>query len=153
MNLMLAIQSSVIVSAVVVFLLVVLLLVAVLLYAKKKLTPSGEVTIDINDGEKQLKVEPGQTLLTALGSNKIFLPSACGGGGTCAMCRCQVHDGAGTILPTETGYFTRKEQNADWRLACQVKVREDMKMEDRKSTRLNSSHVRISYAVFCLKKK
>lgn len=129
MNLMLAIQSSVIVSAVVVFLLVVLLLVAVLLYAKKKLTPSGEVTIDINDGEKQLKVEPGQTLLTALGSNKIFLPSACGGGGTCAMCRCQVHDGAGTILPTETGYFTRKEQNADWRLACQVKVREDMKME------------------------
>ena len=126
---MLAIQSSVIVSAVVVFLLVVLLLVAVLLYAKKKLTPSGEVTIDINDGEKQLKVEPGQTLLTALGSNKIFLPSACGGGGTCAMCRCQVHDGAGTILPTETGYFTRKEQNADWRLACQVKVREDMKME------------------------
>lgn len=129
MNLMLAIQSSVIVSAVVVFLLVVLLLVAVLLYAKKKLTPSGEVTIDINDGEKQLKVEPGQSLLTALGSNKIFLPSACGGGGTCAMCRCQVHDGAGTILPTETGYFTRKEQNADWRLACQVKVREDMKME------------------------
>lgn len=129
MNLMLAIQSSVIVSAVVVFLLVVLLLVAVLLYAKKKLTPSGEVTIDINEGEKQLKVEPGQTLLTALGSNKIFLPSACGGGGTCAMCRCQVHDGAGTILPTETGYFTRKEQNADWRLACQVKVREDMKME------------------------
>ncbi|WP_240509442.1 NADH:ubiquinone reductase (Na(+)-transporting) subunit F [Geofilum rhodophaeum] len=126
---MLAIQSSVIVSAVVVFLLVVLLLVAVLLYAKKKLTPSGEVTIDINDGEKQLKVEPGQSLLTALGSNKIFLPSACGGGGTCAMCRCQVHDGAGTILPTETGYFTRKEQNADWRLACQVKVREDMKME------------------------
>lgn len=126
---MLAIQSSVIVSAVVVFLLVVLLLVAVLLYAKKKLTPSGEVTIDINEGEKQLKVEPGQTLLTALGSNKIFLPSACGGGGTCAMCRCQVHDGAGTILPTETGYFTRKEQNADWRLACQVKVREDMKME------------------------
>src|SRR5690554_7322545 len=98
MNLMLAIQSSVIVSAVVVFLLVVLLLVAVLLYAKKKLTPSGEVTIDINEGEKQLKVEPGQTLLTALGSNKIFLPSACGGGG------------------------------------------------DRKSTRLNSSHVRISYA-------
>lgn len=129
MNLMLAIQSSVIVSAVVVFLLVVLLLVAVLLYAKKKLTPSGEVTIDINEGEKQLKVEPGQTLLTALGNNKIFLPSACGGGGTCAMCRCQVHDGAGTILPTETGYFTRKEQNADWRLACQVKVREDMKME------------------------
>ena len=129
MNFILAIQGSVIVSSIVVFLLLVLLLVSVLLYAKKKLTPSGTVTLNINDGEKKLTVEPGQTLLTALGNNKIFLPSACGGGGTCAMCRCQVHDGAGSILPTETGYFTRKEQNSNWRLACQVKVREDMEME------------------------
>lgn len=129
MNFILAIQGSVIASSIVVFLLLVLLLVSVLLYAKKKLTPSGTVTLNINDGEKELTVEPGQTLLTALGNNKIFLPSACGGGGTCAMCRCQVHDGAGSILPTETGYFTRKEQNSDWRLACQVKVREDIQME------------------------
>jgi Na+-transporting NADH:ubiquinone oxidoreductase subunit F len=91
--------------------------------------PSGEVTININDGEKELVVEPGQTLLSALGSNKIFLPSACGGGGTCAMCRCQVDSGAGSILPTETGYFTRKEQANNWRLACQVKVKEDLSMQ------------------------
>ncbi|ASB49640.1 NADH:ubiquinone reductase (Na(+)-transporting) subunit F [Alkalitalea saponilacus] len=129
MSVLLAIQGSVIIASVVIFLLLVLLLVSVLLYAKKKLTPSGTVTIDINDGEKALTVEPGQTLLTALGNNKIFLPSACGGGGTCAMCRCQVEDGAGGILPTETGFFTRKEQMNNWRLACQIKVREDMKME------------------------
>ncbi len=129
MNLLLAIQSSVIISSVVIFLLVILLLVSVLLYAKKKLTPSGTVTIAINNGEKELVVEPGQTLLSALGNNKIFLPSACGGGGTCAMCRCQVTDGAGSILPTETGYFTRKEQMNSWRLACQVKVKEDIQMK------------------------
>ncbi len=125
---LLAIDSTVIVSSVVIFLLVILLLVSILLYAKKKLMPSGEVTININNGERELVVEPGQTLLSALGSNKIFLPSACGGGGTCAMCRCQVESGAGSILPTETGYFTRKEQMNDWRLACQVKVKEDMEM-------------------------
>jgi len=125
---LLAIDSTVIISSVVIFLLVILLLVSILLYAKKKLMPSGEVTININDGERELVVEPGQTLLSALGSNKIFLPSACGGGGTCAMCRCQVESGAGSILPTETGFFTRKEQMTDWRLACQVKVKEDMGM-------------------------
>lgn len=129
MNLFLAIQSSVIIVAVIVFLLVILLLVGVLVYAKKKLTPSGTVTININDGEKELTVEPGSTLLSVLGDNKIFLPSACGGGGTCAMCKCQVHAGAGSILPTETGYFTRKEQATDWRLACQVKVRDNIMME------------------------
>lgn len=126
---LLASQSTVITISVVVFLLVILTLVSILLYAKKKLTPSGEVTIDINDGEKKLVVDPGQTLLSALGSNKIFLPSACGGGGTCAMCRCQVESGAGSILPTETGYFTRKEQANNWRLACQVKVKEDISMK------------------------
>lgn len=125
----LAISIPVIITSAVVFLTVIILLVSILLYAKKKLTPSGKVTININEGEKELEVESGQTLLSALGSNKIFLPSACGGGGTCAMCRCQVHDGAGSILPTETGYFTRKEQAADWRLACQVKVKDNIKME------------------------
>jgi Na+-transporting NADH:ubiquinone oxidoreductase subunit F len=119
----------VIITSAIVFLTVIILLVSILLYAKKKLTPQGKVTIDINDGEKQLEVDSGQTLLTALGNNKIFLPSACGGGGTCAMCRCQVHEGAGSILPTETGYFTRKEQMQDWRLACQVKVKDNIKME------------------------
>ncbi|WP_066632255.1 NADH:ubiquinone reductase (Na(+)-transporting) subunit F [Labilibacter marinus] len=125
----LASQGVVITTSVVVFLLVILLLVGILLYVKQKLTPAGTVTIDINNGEQALEVSPGQTLLSALGSNQIFLPSACGGGGTCAMCRCQVTDGAGSILPTETGYFTRKEQANDWRLSCQVKVKEDMKME------------------------
>ncbi|WP_439184051.1 NADH:ubiquinone reductase (Na(+)-transporting) subunit F [Carboxylicivirga taeanensis] len=126
---LLAIDSTVIFTSVAIFLLVILALVSILLYAKKKLMPSGEVTININDGEKELVVEPGQTLLSALGNNKIFLPSACGGGGTCAMCRCQVDSGAGSILPTETGYFTRKEQANNWRLACQVKVKEDLTMQ------------------------
>ncbi len=125
---LLAIDSTVIFSSIIIFLAVVLLLVSILLFAKKKLMPSGEVTININNGERELVVEPGQTLLSALGGNKIFLPSACGGGGTCAMCRCQVESGAGSILPTETGYFTRKEALNDWRLACQVKVKEDMGM-------------------------
>ncbi len=125
---LIASQGAVVTTSVVVFLLVVLLLVSILLYVKQKLTPAGTVTIDINDGDTTLDVQPGQTLLSALGNNKIFLPSACGGGGTCAMCRCQVDEGAGSILPTETGHFTRKEQANSWRLACQVKVREDLKM-------------------------
>jgi Na+-transporting NADH:ubiquinone oxidoreductase subunit F len=114
--------------SVTVFVIVILLLVSVLLYAKTKLTPQANVTIDINEGEQQLMVGSGQSLLSTLGNNKIFLPSACGGGGTCGMCRCQVTDGAGSILPTETGYFTRKEQASHWRLACQVKVKEDIRM-------------------------
>ena len=112
-----------------VFLFVIILLVAILLYARKKLTPQGEVTIDINEGEKVLTVNPGNTLLSTLSASGIFLPSACGGGGTCAMCRCQVLEGGGSILPTETGFFTRKEQAANWRLGCQVKVRQDMKID------------------------
>jgi Na+-transporting NADH:ubiquinone oxidoreductase subunit F len=75
-----------------------------------------------------LETEPGNTLLTTLSNNKILLPSACGGGGTCAMCRCKIEEGGGSILPTETGFFTRKEQNENWRLACQVKVKENMKI-------------------------
>ncbi len=121
-------EGTVIIASIIVFLFVILVLVSILLYAKNKLTPSGEVSININDGNQELIVEPGSTLLGTLGNAKIFLPSACGGGGTCAMCKCQVHSGAGSILPTETGYFTRKEAQNDWRLACQVKVKEDMTM-------------------------
>jgi len=125
---LLSAQITVIITSVVVFLGVTLLLVGILLYAKKKLMPSGIVKVSINDGDVEMDTEPGDTLLTTLGNNKVLLPSACGGGGTCAMCRCQVDDGGGSILPTETGFFTRKEQNDNWRLACQVKVKEDMKI-------------------------
>lgn len=117
-----------IIIAIVAFLVVTLALVVLLLYAKAKLTPSGEVTIDINGGEKVMSVEPGSTLLTTLGDNGVFLPSACGGGGSCGMCKCQVLEGGGDILPTEVNFFTRKEQNEKWRLGCQVKVRENMKI-------------------------
>ena len=126
---LLAIQTSVIIASVIAFFAVIILLVVLLLYIKAKLTPQGKVKININDGEKILEVDPGQSLLSALGNNKIFLPSACGGGGTCSMCRCRVPEGAGSILPTETGFFTRKEQAENWRLACQVKVRDNINME------------------------
>ena len=122
-------QTTVILASVAVFLGVIILLVALLLYVKKKLTPAGTVQVDINEGNVVLDTEPGNTLLSTLGNNKIFLPSACGGGGTCAMCRCQVEEGGGSILPTETGYFTRKEQNDNFRLACQVKVKENLKIK------------------------
>ena len=112
----------------VVFAILLLLLVSILLYAKAKLTPSGILKITINE-EKILEVEAGNTLLSTLSENGIFLPSACGGGGTCAQCTCQVHSGGGVILPTEEPNFTRKEIAAEWRLACQVKVREDMDIQ------------------------
>jgi Na+-transporting NADH:ubiquinone oxidoreductase subunit F len=112
--------------SIVVFLIVTLLLVGLLLFAKSKLIPEGKVTISINDGEKNLEVDMGGSLLTTLGDNKIFLPSACGGGGTCGQCRCQVIDGGGSILPTETGFFSRKEIQNNWRLGCQVKVKNDL---------------------------
>jgi Na+-transporting NADH:ubiquinone oxidoreductase subunit F len=118
---------SLILIATAIFLGIMLLLVAMLLFAKAKLAPSGPVNITIND-EREITVEGGSTLLSTLADQKIFLPSACGGGGTCAMCKCQVFEGGGSILPTETGYFTRKEQLNHWRLGCQVKVRQDMKI-------------------------
>ncbi len=108
-----------------VFLLVTILLVAMLLIAKAKLAPSGPVKIKIND-EKEITVNAGSSLLSTLANEKLFLPSACGGGGTCGMCKCQVLDGGGTILPTEVGFFTRKQQQDHWRLGCQVKVRESL---------------------------
>lgn len=110
-----------------VFLTVIMLLVSILLFARKKLMPSGEVKLTIND-EKEFTVDPGSTILATLSNQKIFLPSACGGGGTCAMCKCQVFEGGGSILPTEVDYFTRKEQQTNWRLGCQVKIKEDMKI-------------------------
>lgn len=118
---------GVIIISVGVFLTITLLLVSILLYARQKLTPQGEVSVNINS-EKDLNVNPGSTLLSTLSAADIFLPSACGGGGTCGMCKCQIDEGGGTILPTETGFFTRKEQANNWRLGCQVKVRNDMKI-------------------------
>ena len=120
--------STVMLISIVAFLGMILLLVAILLVAKAKLLPSGEVKLTVN-GEKELVVSPGGTLLSTLQENKILLPSACGGGGTCGMCECQVPEGGGGILPTEKGFFTRKEQQSDHRLACQVKVRNDMSIE------------------------
>ena len=120
----LASQLTIVLTSMAVFLLVITLLVVILLYARARLTPQGEVRIKIND--KELNVSPGSTILSTLSNHEIFLPSACGGGGTCAMCKCQVLEGGGTILPTETGYFTRKEQQNNWRLGCQVKVRGDL---------------------------
>ncbi|MBT4678343.1 MAG: NADH:ubiquinone reductase (Na(+)-transporting) subunit F [Flavobacterium sp.] len=107
------------------FLLITLLLVALLLFVKQKLSPSGPVTITIN-GEKKIEVASGSTLLTTLGSEKIFLPSACGGGGSCVQCECHVNSGGGEALPTETPHFSRKELKHGIRLACQVKVKQDM---------------------------
>lgn len=111
------------------FLVVILVLVSMLLFVKAKLSPAGKITIDINDGEKILEVDGGGTLLSTLGSNGIFLPSACGGGGTCVQCLCHVHEGGGSILPTEEPHFSRKEIAANMRLGCQVKVKENMKIE------------------------
>ena len=119
--------TSIILLSVVVFLIVVLIPVTILVIVRKKLAPQGKVKININD-EKEIEVEPGNSLLATLANEQIFLPSACGGGGSCGMCRCQVLEGGGTILPTETGFFSRKEQQNHWRLGCQVKVREDMKI-------------------------
>lgn len=106
------------------FLGIILLLVVILLYARTKLSPQGEVTLKVND--KEFEVSPGSTVLSTLSTQGVFLPSACGGGGTCGMCKCQVIEGGGSILPTETGFFTRKEQQDSWRLGCQVKIRNDM---------------------------
>ena len=117
-----------IIVAIVAFLVITLLLVVLLLYAKAKLTSSGEVKIDINSGDKVLTVESGGTLLSTLANNSVFLPSACGGGGSCGMCKCQVLEGGGDILPTEVNFFTRKQQKDHWRLGCQVKVKENLKI-------------------------
>ena len=119
---------NVIIASTVGLFVITLLLVTMLLFAKAKLLPTGPVKLIIN-GEKNVEVNSGDTLLTTLGNNKIFLPSACGGGGTCVQCKCQVVEGGGEILPTEEPHFTRKEISEGWRLGCQVKVKQDMKIE------------------------
>tara|TARA_B110000467_G_C18328116_1_gene490763 strand:- start:1259 stop:2572 length:1314 start_codon:yes stop_codon:yes gene_type:complete len=124
---MLLSTTTTIVSSIAIFLVVILALVGILLFAKAKLMPSGKVKITIN-GEKEIEVEGGSSLLTTLSNEGIFLPSACGGGGTCVQCTCQVHSGGGSILPTEEPHFSRKEIADNFRLGCQVKVKEDMEI-------------------------
>jgi Na+-transporting NADH:ubiquinone oxidoreductase subunit F len=114
-----------IIASLVVFLVLTLLFVGMLLIAKNKLTPSGNVKIVVNE-EKVLETPRGGTVLSTLQSNGIFLSSACGGSGSCGQCRCQVLEGGGEILPTEVGFFTRKQIKANWRLGCQTKVKNDL---------------------------
>ncbi|MCF6365542.1 MAG: NADH:ubiquinone reductase (Na(+)-transporting) subunit F [Bacteroidales bacterium] len=122
--------STVLIISIAAFLTMIILLVAILLFAKAKLLPGGNVKLNINDDEEhQYEVSAGSTLLNTLQNQKILLPSACGGGGTCGMCICEIHEGGGEILPTEKPFFTRKEIKESKRLACQVKVKEDMKIE------------------------
>lgn len=119
--------TTILLVSVGIFLVVTLLLVIVLLVAKSKLVPSGNVKLTIN-GEKEAEVPIGGTLLSTLQGENIYLSSACGGSGSCGQCRCRVVEGGGEILPTETGFFSRKEQKEHWRLACQTKVKEDMQV-------------------------
>lgn len=124
----LSLSNLTVVAAVVIFLALTLLLVVILLVAKARLMPAGNRRITIN-GERTVETPAGATLLASLASNKIFLPSACGGGGSCGMSRCRVLSGGGEILPTETGFFTRKQQQEHYRLACQVKVKNDLQIQ------------------------
>ena len=129
-----------VVWAIVSFSILLLVMAFGLIYAQKKLVAQGDVKIIINgDEEKPLLVKPGSSLLSTLSGEKIFLPSACGGGGTCAMCECHVDSGGGDILPTELNHLSRKEAAEHKRLACQVKVRQDM-------------HIRVPSEVFGIKK-
>ena len=119
-----------IILGVVAFIAVVVTLTIGLMAARAKLVNSGEVTILINDdASAAIKVPAGDTLLNTLANQKIFIPSACGGGGTCVQCTCQVHSGGGSILPTEVPHFSRKQIADNFRLGCQVKVKEDMEIE------------------------
>ena len=116
--------------AITVFTSVILLLVIVLNTISNFLLPQGEVDIIINDDpSKSLKVQTGSTVLSALSSQNVYLPSACGGQGTCAQCKCQVVEGGGEILTTEKAYISRKDQKDHWRLGCQVKIRDNMKIK------------------------
>ena len=121
-------DSNLILASIAVFLVIIMLLVIILLVAKHFLTQSGNVAITIN-GKEKLDVEAGGSLLTTLTSNGVFLPSACGGKGSCGQCKCQVVEGGGEILPSEKGHFTRKQQQDHWRLGCQVKVKNDLKIK------------------------
>ncbi|MEX1197035.1 MAG: NADH:ubiquinone reductase (Na(+)-transporting) subunit F [Pseudohongiellaceae bacterium] len=119
-----------IVGGVVMFTAVVMALVAIILMARSRLVSSGNVKIEINgDPDKAITVPAGGKLLNKLAEEGVFLSSACGGGGTCAQCKCKVHEGGGSMLPTERGHFTMGEAKENWRLSCQVAVKQDMKIE------------------------
>ena len=121
-----ALQPTV-VAGTLLFLLVTLLLVVILLVAKRYLVHTGKVSIEIN-GERRLEADSGKSLLSTMADNNVFLPSACGGKGSCGQCKVQVFEGGGDVLPTEAVHFTRKEMKDSWRLGCQVKVKQDMKI-------------------------
>ena len=121
--------STTVLTSAIFFLIITLILVILLLVAKHYLVPSGKVTIDVNDGKKQLQADSGGTLLNTLHQHGVMLSSACGGKGSCGQCKVQVIEGGGEILPTEKVHFTRKEQQAHWRLGCQVKVKDDLKIQ------------------------
>ncbi len=122
-------MNTIIFSAMAVMVITIIILVAVLLFIKIKLTPKGTVSIDVNNGKKVLDVTPGQSLMSTLAEQKIFLPSACGGKANCGQCKVQVMEGGGTILPTEVGFFNRKQIKDNWRLGCQVKVKDNLKIQ------------------------
>ena len=123
-------MNAEIILGVVMFTVIVLTLVAVILAARSKLVSTGDVTIEVNgDPEHTIKTPAGGKLLQTLAAEGVFLASACGGGGTCAQCKCKVLDGGGSMLPTETGHFTKRDEQEGWRLACQVAVKQDMKVE------------------------
>lgn len=121
---------SIVLIGVIAFTIIVLILVSIILFAKSKLVPSGNVKININnDPDKSIEVPIGDKLLNVLSDAKIYLPSACGGGGTCGECKCVITEGAGDVLPTEKGKLTRKQMRQNYRLSCQVPVKSDMKIE------------------------
>ena len=122
-------MNETIIAAVAVIVIVTLILVALLLFVKARITPSGTVRIDVNNGKKQLDVTPGDSLMNTLALQKIFLPSACGGKANCGQCKVQVLEGGGEILPTEVGFFNRKQIKDGWRLGCQVKVKDNLKIQ------------------------
>ena len=121
-------MGNTIIYSIIVITVVTLILVALLLWIKSALTPSGTVKININNGTKELEVTPGGDVMHTLADNGIFLPSACGGKANCGQCKLQVIEGGGTILPTETGFFSRKQIKEGWRLGCQVKVKDNIQI-------------------------
>ncbi|MCQ2204253.1 MAG: NADH:ubiquinone reductase (Na(+)-transporting) subunit F [Bacteroidales bacterium] len=121
-------MTNLILASIGVFLVIILLLVVILLVAKNFLVASGKVKININ-GEQDVEVESGSSLLSTLAAEGIYLPSACGGKGSCGQCKCQIVEGGGEILPSEKGHFSRKQQQDHWRLGCQAKVKGDLKIK------------------------
>ncbi len=122
-------MSTTILASIAVIVLVTLLLVILLLFIKARVTPQGTVSIDINAGKKVLEAGPGDNLMNTLAAQQIFLPSACGGKANCGQCKVQVLEGGGEILPTETGFFNRRQIKEGWRLGCQVKVKDNLRIQ------------------------